>query len=79
MSLLFYNNFTMGRLLYYLNIFIPIIISMLLFTMRFTKGRYHKFYSFSTFFFMSISILYIFYLASGNSVEYTLFKFDLFR
>lgn len=79
MSLLFYNNFTMGRLLYYLDIFIPIIISMLLYTLRYTKVKYRQLYFNSAIFLMSVSVLYLFYVASSSHVEYTLFKFDLFR
>lgn len=77
---LFYNNFTIGRLSYYLVVFQPIMLSIMLFITSISKNRNDKYIFYSSIFLLTLSFLYLLYKASGNlMMESTLYKFDLFQ
>ena len=77
---LFYNNFTIGRLSYYLAVFQPIMLSTMLFITSISDKKKDKYIYNSTIFLLSVSFLYLLYIASGNLItESTLYKFDLFQ
>ena len=78
--LLFYNDFVMNRLLYYLNIFIPLMISYCMFYLWNTKSMN------SVIIFRFILLILVMHLSYELYVcmqmtpnEYSLYKFDLFR
>ena len=77
---LFYNNFTIGRLSYYLVVFQPIMLSTMLFITSISKQKKDKYIFRCTIALLVLSFLYLLYIASGNlMMESTLYKFDLFR
>ena len=77
---LFYNNFTLGRLSYYLVVFQPVMLSIMLFITSISKKRNDKYIFNSSIFLLTLSFLYLLYKASGNlMIESTLYKFDLFQ
>lgn len=77
---LFYNNFTLGRLSYYLVVFQPVMLSIMLFITSISKNRNDKYIFNSSIFLLTLSFLYLLYKASGNlMMESTLYKFDLFQ
>lgn len=77
---LFYNNFTLGRLSYYLVVFQPVMLSIMLFITSISKNRNDKYIFYSSIFLLTLSFLYLLYKASGNlMMECTLYKFDLFQ
>ena len=79
-STLFYNNFTLGRLSYYLAIFQPVMLSIMLFITSISKYKKDKYIFNCTIFLLTVSFLYLLYKASGNlMMENTLYKFDLFQ
>lgn len=78
-KLLFYNNFTIGRLNYYFIIFYPIILSMALYTMSYSKKKRDRQMFKLTILILLSSFMYNLYKASGETFEYTLYKFDLFN
>ena len=76
---LFYNNFTIGRLSYYLVVFQPIMLSAMLFITSISNSKKDKYIFNCTIFLLTVSFLYNLYIASGNLIiESTLYKFDLF-
>lgn len=79
LHLVFYNDFTMGRLLYYLRIFSPIIVSALLFYLWNVKSKVSKHNFWFVILLLITHLLWILYKASiAYPNEYTLYKFDLF-
>lgn len=76
-SLLFYNNFTIGRLNYYCKIFYPIVLSIALFIMSNSKKKIDRQMFYVIIFLLSANFLYNMYVALISVVEYTLYKFDL--
>ena len=77
---LFYNNFTIGRLSYYLAVFQPVMLSTMLFITSISNKKKDKFIYNCTIFLLAASFLYLLYIASGNLMaESTLYKFDLFQ
>lgn len=77
---LFYNNFTIERLSFYLVVFQPIMLSTMLFITSTSNSRKDKNIFKYTIFLLTASFLYLLYKASGNlMMESTLYKFDLFQ
>lgn len=77
---LFYNNFTIGRLSYYLVVFQPVMLSIMLFITSISEKKKDKYIFNSTIFLLAASFLYLLYINTGNLMfESTLYKFDLFR
>lgn len=80
LSLLFNNNFVIGRILYYLKIFIPIILSSCLFYLWNSKRKNDKLFFSLLIFVLAIVFLYQLYASSQEFPnEFSLYKFDLFR
>lgn len=78
--LLFYNNFVINRLLYYLMIFIPIIISNTLFYLRYNKKKNYKMMFNMMLLILILYLIYILYVSAQKIPnEFLLYKFDLFR
>lgn len=75
-SLLFYNNYTIGRLNYYFIIFTPIILSIMLFVMSYSNRIIDKQLFYITLFILIINTLYNCYKAVIAPFEITLYKFD---
>lgn len=73
--LLFYNNFTIGRLNYYFVIFTPVVQSIMLFVMSHSKKIIDKQLFHISIFLFTISLLYNFYKAIA-SIDTVLYKFD---
>lgn len=75
--ILFYNNFTINRLLYYAKVFIPIIVASCMFYLwnnRTQKKRTLLYFMISL---MLIYNIYVFYKAMiVYPMEFTLYKFD---
>ena len=78
-SLLFYNNFTIGRLNYYFNIFYPIILSIALFVMYSSKNKTDRDLFYITTLLLTTNFMYNLYKASTSIYESMLYKFDLFN
>lgn len=79
LRMVFYNDFTMGRLLYYLRIFSPIMISALLFYLWNDKSKVSKQNFWIVILLLITHLLWILYKASiAYPEECTLYKFDLF-
>ena len=77
---LFYNNFTLGRLSYYLIVFQPVMLSIMLYITSISKYKKDKYIFNCTIVLLALSFLYLLYVASGNIIaESTLYKFDLFQ
>ena len=77
MSLLFYNCFAVNRMLYYITIFIPAVISYLLFYLHNNRKRYLLFFAITLFIMLTRTLLN-FYLEMGNPInEAILYKFDI--
>lgn len=77
---LFYNNFTLGRLSYYLVVFQPVMLSTMLFITSISKQKKDKYIFNGTIFLLVASFLYTLYTASVNlTIESTLYKFDIFQ
>lgn len=77
---LFYNNFTIGRLAYYMVVFQPVMMSIMLFITSISKQKKDIYIFNGTIFLLIASFLYQLYLATGNiMIESSLYKFDLFR
>lgn len=77
---LFYNNFTLGRLSYYLIVFQPVMLSIMLYITSISKYKKDKYIFNSTIVLLALSFLYLLYVASGNIIaENTLYKFDIFQ
>lgn len=77
---LFYNNFTIGRLAYYLEVFQPVMLSTMLFITSISKQKNDKYIFRCTIALLVLSFLYLLYKASGNlMLESTLYKFDIFQ
>lgn len=74
--LLFYNNFTINRLLIYVLIFVPIVISLTIFALKKTKYKYNKVYLYLLFLIMTFNFLFILYRVSFDPSETFLYKFD---
>ena len=74
--LLFYNNFTVNRLLYYTSIFVPIVLSMLLFSTKNSKTKTGYYLYNLTLCLFLISITYLFYTVIDVPGERVLYKFD---
>ena len=78
--LLFYNNFVINRLLYYFMIFIPIILSTNLFYLWNSKNKKDKTILKFVLLLLVIHFTYELYVASQvYPMEFSLYKFDLFR
>lgn len=78
--LLFYNNFVVNRLLYYLMIFIPIIISNTLFYLWYNKKKSYKMMFKLMLLILILYLIYILYVSAQKIPnEFLLYKFDLFR
>lgn len=77
--LMFYNNFVINRLLYYLNIFIPYILASCMFYLWNSKKRLEKKVMFRLMIFiLVVNFMYILYAASQKyPLEISLYKFDL--
>lgn len=78
-GLLLYNNFTIGRLNYYFSITEPIILSIMLFYMRYSKKKLDNLLFYFTIFLLIIKFSFLLYKASTEINEYTLYKFDFFN
>lgn len=77
MSLLFYNCFAVNRMLYYITIFIPAVISYLLFYLHNNRKRYLLFFAITLFILLTRTLLN-FYLEMDNPINETiLYKFDI--
>lgn len=75
--LLFYNNFTIQRILYYIMIFVPAVISYLLFYLYKTR-KYNLTIFLITILLLLTRTLYNFYIESGKiMIECILYKFDI--
>lgn len=77
--LLFYNNFTIERLNYYFTIFYPVILSIALFVMAHSRKKIDRQMFIVTLLLLLASFSYNLYNATGKTIEYTLYKFDLFN
>lgn len=78
-SLLFYNNFTIGRLNYYFKFFYPVILSIALFVMSCSNKKIDRQMFVVIILLLVASFSYNLYKAMGETFEHTLYKFDLFR
>lgn len=78
-NLLFYNNFTIGRLNYYFIIFYPVILSIALFVMAYSRTKIDRQMFIVTLLLLLASFSYNLYNAMGKTIEFTLYKFDLFN
>lgn len=78
-KLLFYNNFTIGRLNYYFTIFYPVVLSIALFVMSCSKKKIDRQIFAVTILLLVASFSYNLYKAMGETSEFTLYKFDLFN
>lgn len=78
-SLLFYNNFTIGRLNYYFNIFYPIVLSIALFVMHSSKKKIDRDLFYITILLLTTSFIYNLFKASTIINESALYKFDFFN
>lgn len=78
-NLLFYNNFTIGRLNYYFIIFYPVILSIALFVMAYSRKKIDRQMFIVTLLLLLANFSYNLYNATGKTIEYTLYKFDLFN
>ena len=77
---LFYNNFTIGRLSYYLVVFQPIMLSTMLFITSISNHKKDKCIFKCTIALLILSFLYLLCIAAGNLLmESTLYKFDFFQ
>lgn len=77
LSVLFYNNFTIIRILYYFMIFLPIIMSSLLFYFQVNKNKYN-YLRLLCLFLLIINFLYNLYSAMSMPIkESFLYKFDI--
>lgn len=78
--LLFYNNFTIGRLSYYFQIFTPMILSSCLFYLNNSKIKIDKTAYRSIILLLILFFTYHLYSElQAYPLEYSLYKFDLFR
>ena len=79
LHLLFYNNFVLGRLLYYFLIFIPIVISTTLFYLKNSRNSFNKKFMFKLLIWiLVVRFFYELYDAYQNlPFESSLYKFDL--
>ena len=78
-NLLFYNNFTIGRLNYYFIIFYPVILSIALFVMAHSRKKIDRQLFTVTLLLLLANFSYNLYNAMSKTIEYTLYKFDLFN
>ena len=77
---LFYNNFTIGRLSYYLVVFQSVMLSTMLFITSVSKQKKDRYIFNGTICLLTLSFIYLLYKANENlMLESTLYKFDLFR
>lgn len=77
LTLLFYNNFTMIRILYYLTIFIPAVLSYALFYLYYKRGSNLP-YMIIIILLLLVRTLYNFYSVLSNlQNECVLYKFDI--
>ena len=74
---MFYNNFAIGRLSYYLVVFQPIMLSIMLFITSISNNKKDKYIFRCTIALLILSFSYLLYKATGNLMhESTLYKFD---
>lgn len=78
-KLLLYNNFTIGRLNYYFIIFYPVVLSIALFVMSCSKKKIDRQIFAVTILLLVASFSFNLYKAMGETLEFTLYKFDLFN
>ena len=77
---LFYNNFTIGRLSYYLIVFQPIMFSIMLCITSISKQKKDKYIFYGIILLLTTSFLYQLHLATENlMMESSLYKFDFFQ
>ena len=76
--LLFYNNYVVNRLLFFCDIFIPIVQAYLLFYLWYNKSQNNKLIFSSYIFILTVHFLYQLYISVVRIPdEFTLYKFDL--
>lgn len=76
--LLFYNNFVVIRLLFFVNLFVPIMQAYLLFYLWYNKSQNNKLIFSSYIFILIVHFLYQLYVSVVKfPYEVTLYKFDL--
>ena len=78
-GLLFYNSFGIERLNYYLSIFQPIMISIMLFYTSKHKTKFNIYVHWGVILALSMRLIMLFYKMAPIVGEKTLYKFDLFR
>lgn len=78
LSLLFYNNFTINRLLYFCDIFTPFVLSYLLFYLWSNRSINRHLILFITISLLLLHIMYQLYISMTRyPLEVTLYKFDI--
>lgn len=78
-NLLFYNNFGIGRLNYYLTIFQPIIMSIMLFYTYKVKTSLNTYIHRGVIIILTLRFIMLLYSTLSSVNESILYKFDLFR